>query len=61
MHILVRNSYTAIFENNEFFPVDFYFFHILLYPNNVKLTQPVPLQQFSLHWSCHKLRPDHLW
>jgi hypothetical protein len=37
MHILVRNSYTAILVNNESFSVDFYFFHILLYQNNVNL------------------------
>ena len=61
MHILVRNSYTAILVNNESFSVDFYFFHILLYQNNVTFKRLDPPQRFSLHWSRHKLRPDHLW
>jgi hypothetical protein len=43
MHILVRNSYTAILVNNESFSVDFYFFHILLYQNNVILVVEEPI------------------
>ena len=46
MHILVRNSYTAILVNDELFPVDFYFFHILLYQNDVTfvVTQAINLE-----------------